>query len=242
MLEKFSKIQILSRNTIKYIAMLSMLCDHIAVAFLEENTISYIIMRDIIGRIAFPLFTCLLLEGFIKTKNPLKHIKDFLIFALLSEIVFDYVLVKTPFDWSHQNVMWTWLLCYIMLYILQQIDLKISKTYTSLLSMITITVISIIAYIIKCDYSIVGTLTIAIGYYLYLMRDHIKYYKLLINTLIIILITITTLSPGCLLAIPIILLYNQNKLGNYNKIIKYLFYIFYPAHLAILTICILYFK
>lgn len=68
------KIRVLSGTQLKNIAFLSMLLDHINKALLYPNldggALSVISdIFNVIGRIAFPLFAFLLVEGFFKTRN-----------------------------------------------------------------------------------------------------------------------------------------------------------------------------
>ena len=106
----------LSGSTLKIIAVVTMLIDHIAAVLLvkmlilngtwELNGYSgsrvlsilnfehmnmvkiYQLMRDI-GRIAFPIYCFLLVEGFMRTGNIGKYLGRMLLFAFVSEIPFD---------------------------------------------------------------------------------------------------------------------------------------------------------
>lgn len=68
------KIRVLSGTQLKNIAFLSMLLDHINKALIYPNldggALSVISdIFNVLGRIAFPLFAFLLVEGFFKTRN-----------------------------------------------------------------------------------------------------------------------------------------------------------------------------
>ena len=80
------RIRLLSGAQLKYIAFLSMLIDHANKALIYPildggvlNTVSDIF--DIIGRIAFPIFIFLLVEGFFKTRSRWKYLMLLLIFT-----------------------------------------------------------------------------------------------------------------------------------------------------------------
>lgn len=102
-------------STLKLIAIITMLIDHTAATILDRILIArsigglgnnntqaamdfmsdnaviygvYMIMR-LIGRIAFPIFCFLLVEGFVHTHNKWKYALRLGLFALISEIPFD---------------------------------------------------------------------------------------------------------------------------------------------------------
>ena len=104
----------ISGSTLKIIAMVIMVIDHIGAVILEpmltqcglkQAMVSQelqqqflaqygmLYMLDMvlrfIGRIAFPIFSFLLVEGFTHTRSRLKYGRNLFIFALVSEIPFD---------------------------------------------------------------------------------------------------------------------------------------------------------
>ncbi|MEI3212555.1 MAG: TraX family protein [Lachnospiraceae bacterium] len=76
----------LSGSTLKVIAVLSMIVDHWRYLFAEQGTDIYEIGRMWIGRVAFPIFCFLLVEGFQKTGCRKRYGQRPLLFAFLSEI------------------------------------------------------------------------------------------------------------------------------------------------------------
>ena len=74
--------------TLKIIALLSMLVDHIGVTFPEATPFGF----RAVGRLAFPIFVYLLAEGFRHTKAPEKFLMRLFIFAIISEIPYDIVM------------------------------------------------------------------------------------------------------------------------------------------------------
>lgn len=69
----------LSASSLKIIAMVTMLIDHIGFVF-------NILLFRIIGRIAFPIFAFQISEGFLHTRNKSKYLFRLAVFALLSLI------------------------------------------------------------------------------------------------------------------------------------------------------------
>ena len=76
---------------LKIIAMITMIIDHSGDVFnplLHEKSLIF----NAIGRIAFPLFAFMVVEGYTHTSNIKKYLLRLFIFALISEIPF-YILV-----------------------------------------------------------------------------------------------------------------------------------------------------
>ena len=67
-----------------------------------------------IGRIAFPIFAFMIVEGYFHTRDLKKYVKRIFIFALISEIPFNLALGSRLFYPIHQNVLWMgkWRICF----------------------------------------------------------------------------------------------------------------------------------
>ncbi|MGB4657996.1 MAG: TraX family protein [Mobilitalea sp.] len=122
----------MSGSTLKLIAIITMLIDHTAATILQRLLAQgqaglditstqavmdfyanngvllacYSVMR-LIGRLGFPLFCFLLVEGFLHTRKVWKYAVRLAIFALISEIPFDLALFGQSFNWNYQNVFFT---------------------------------------------------------------------------------------------------------------------------------------
>ena len=90
----------LSQETLKIIACVTMLIDHVGATVVESQFLVtpsdgiyylYFAMR-IIGRVAFPIYCFLLAEGAHYTHDPRKYALRLFIGALLSEPGFDFAL------------------------------------------------------------------------------------------------------------------------------------------------------
>ena len=82
----------LTSSDLKWIAIISMLVDHFAVAIYanmaDYQFDIYRVMRGI-GRIAFPIYCFLLVEGFCHTHDVKRYISRCFLFAVISEVPFD---------------------------------------------------------------------------------------------------------------------------------------------------------
>ena len=89
-----SRYQRLDGTVLKLIACLSMFIDHLgAVCF------SGMMGFRIIGRLAFPIYCFLLVEGAVHTRNMKKYILRMGIFALISEVPFDLAFITGWYIW-----------------------------------------------------------------------------------------------------------------------------------------------
>ena len=115
-MEGLAKIPTFSGSTLKIIAIISMVIDHCAYFLMENGTLLYNAMRCV-GRIAFPVFAFLIVEGFGYTHNRKRYFAQLLVFAVISEVPW-YLLNGA--DGTH-NVMFTLALGVIALAVLEKI-------------------------------------------------------------------------------------------------------------------------
>ena len=89
----------MSSFALKTIAIIAMLIDHIAWAFVPTGTILGQIMH-IIGRITAPIMCYFIAEGYYHTHNMKKYALRLAIFALISHIAYNYFMtgkIVNPF-------------------------------------------------------------------------------------------------------------------------------------------------
>ena len=94
----------LDASQLKIIALVTMLIDHIGaiiIPFLQgytENMTTFIalegmmVIMRLVGRISFPIFAFLVVNGFYHTRNRKKYLLRLSIFALISEPFFDIAI------------------------------------------------------------------------------------------------------------------------------------------------------
>ncbi len=223
----------ISGSTLKLIAIITMLIDHTGACVIRAITHLpdiradagalatwqniYNISRDI-GRIAFPIFCFLLVEGFLHTRDVKRYALRLFVFALISEIPFDLALKGGIFVPSYQNVYFTLLIGLLVLYGIQWITQNGSRNL--LLCVFPIAAGMLLAWAMKTDYSYKGVFLIAI---LYLLRSS-RIYQCIGGVA-----AMAWELPAPVAFIPV---YFYN--GKRGLSLKYFFYWFYPVHLMIL--------
>lgn len=191
------------------------------------NTVSDIF--DIIGRIAFPIFAFLLVEGFFKTRNRAKYLATLLVFGVISEVPFDLFTTKQFFEPNWNNIMFTLALVLVTIWMIDVLKKKMEKfpkILWFLLSFVILAVMCLIAAILGLDYDYHAIL---IGYFYYIFHG---------RELIAIPFNFLSMykEPWALLGFGLVLTYNGER-GKQNKLINYLFY---PVHLLILGLLRIY--
>ncbi|MBQ4068222.1 MAG: hypothetical protein IJC76_03130 [Lachnospiraceae bacterium] len=206
----------MSSFTLKIIAVIAMVIDHCGAIFLSE----YQIFR-IIGRISFPIFCFLLVEGYHHTKNVYKYLARLLLFAIISEPFFDKLFYG---DWIYKekgNVFITLSFGLVFMIISSKLPNVIEKY-------IVFAVCLMLASFIPMDYGIYGIAMIG-GFYF--LRD-----KKLVNVIyqgFINMLVIKGIQTYGVIGAVITTFYNGKK--GCSKF-KYDFYILYPLHLLILLV------
>lgn len=236
--------KILTGSTLKIIAVVSMLLDHFSKIILEEGIIlhaPYSMFTDtqfgilmtasdilqVLGRIAFPVFCFLLVEGFLHTHDLKRYFFNLAIFALISEPVYDLANKGTAFSIEQQNVLFTLLLGVGVLTMIKKFNKNIA------MSLIVIFIGATISYICHMDGWYYGICLMAV---FYLFHDKI----VLRNILAILTMYLCGLDfsiggliePNFLAAAASLILINLYN-GKRGIKLKYFFYWFYPAHLLI---------
>ncbi|MGN1180329.1 MAG: TraX family protein [Suilimivivens sp.] len=220
----------ISGSTLKIIAMISMLIDHVAYILvapaLMRNGIEeplytvFKIMRGI-GRLAFPIYCFLLVEGFQRTHDRKKYALRLFLFSLISEMPFDLAFYNTSFDVKHSNVLFTLLLSFLVMSLMEESKKHLKNLWLTMGGWIVIVLAAAaVAELIQCDYGAKGIVAVVL---LYLFRKN-KTEQLLAGCVAF------SWEIEALPAFLPIAFYN----GKRGIKLKYVFYIFYPAHLLLL--------
>lgn len=302
--------------TLKIIAIVTMFIDHATAIFIEgllnkrglnditstEDYISFmakngslyswdLFLRGV-GRIAFPIFIFMLVQGFVHTHSKAKYALRLLIFAIVAELPFNLAFGKSIISLSYQNVIWTLLMGFLFMWfddfihkkevapwlgyigigfasiimggylgyrlgiltynfvpqapiasvmlfcigacvavvLILLLVLNAKKTFNELsqvaLSVLILSVLMWAGDLSHTDYGGFGVLAIATAY---VFKDNKK------KSLGLCLIPLVLASWFEIFAIFDLIIINKYN-GEKGKSMKYFFYVFYPAHLLILSL------
>lgn len=231
--EKILETKYLSGSTLKIIACISMFIDHffhifmrtyldyiytLDYASIKRFNLAYRIGRGV-GRLAFPIYCFLLIEGFFHTKDIRKYLARLFVMALLSEHAFNLLYSGNHLEKAGQNIFFTLfigLLCILLINKVQNFT-NIPREASTVLILLISLAGCLLAYILKTDYSYHGVLSIVVIYLLNGSR-------------------ILTCLGGAMsfawepFAIPAfipVFFYN----GKRGLKAKYFFYLYYPLHI-----------
>lgn len=236
----------LDSNKIKFIAIVAMTTDHIAwLVFPGYNYGLVPVMLHIIGRVTCPIMCYFIAEGYHYTKNINKYTLRLFIFSVISH--FAYIFASSGYsDWrsfipfyygnafNQTSVMWPLAWGLVMLRTANSEKIKQGVKVFIILLICLITFPS--------DWSCIASLFIlAIG----TNRGNLKkqmlwmvFYASLYSAVYFIALDrlYGIIQMAVIAAIPIIMMYNgeRGKNQRINKIMKWLFYIYYPLHLFII--------
>lgn len=112
----------LSRDAIKYIAMLTMFLNHVANAFLPEGTFWYEALVDV-GYFTAITMCYFLVEGYAYTHSKIKYGLRLLAFAVLSQYPFMLAFSKPGnLRFSGFNMLFTLFICFLLLVVGEKIS------------------------------------------------------------------------------------------------------------------------
>lgn len=147
----------LSAAALHILAMALMLADHLHNTLLPDQA-----WLGWIGRLAFPIFAFLLVEGYHHTRNFRRYCLRLLLAALLSEIPFDLMAYSTAFYPFHQNVLWTFLVSLLMLRALHWAQ-DTGKQWIRITAGVgAILAGYLLGYLLMCDYYGPGVMTVLV--------------------------------------------------------------------------------
>lgn len=211
---------------------------------------------SVVGRMAFPLFAFLLVEGFRHTRDVRRYMGTLLLFALVSQVPFNLMNGREWYLFGHLNVLFTLLLGLCALVSLRrsrewkaagseagsEAGLEVGseagseagsvsavpgvKVVSGLKAAFGVLVPLVLAFFLHCDYSAYGVALIVL---LYVLQKP-EYQSL---ALLAVFGRSKFTICAALASVPM-LLYNGQRGFVRGRVWKYAFYAFYPLHMLLL--------
>ena len=232
----------ISSMSLHIMAMVFMLCDHLWGTIVPGND-----WLTCIGRISFPIFAFMIVEGYFHTRNLKKYAGRLLLFAVLSEIPFNLAMGSSLFYPIHQNVLWSFLISLGLIHWNEKAKATQKLWLQALIGCTTVLLGYLIGLLTMVDFYHAGILTILVFYF---FRQR-KWWSYIGQLLCLWYINMEMLGGFsyelhffgntyffvrqgfALFALIPIWLY-QGKQGYYSKMLQYVYYSFYPLHLLLL--------
>lgn len=225
-------------------AMAFMLCDHLWGTIVPGND-----WLTCIGRISFPIFAFLIVEGYFHTGNLKKYVCRILLFAILSEIPFNLAMGSRWFYPIHQNVLWSFLIALGLIHWNEKTRAAGKIWMRILIGGVTVLLGYIVGLVTMVDFYHAGIMTVLV-FYFFRQRKWWSYagqaiclwyintemlggfsYELQLFGQTYFLVR----QSFALLALIPIWLYRGNQ-GYHSKQLQMVYYVFYPLHLLILGV------
>lgn len=233
-----------SSAALHVLAMALMLCDHLWAALFPAAE-----WLTCVGRMAYPIFAFLLVEGFFHTHDLRRYVLRLLGWAVVSEIPFNLMYAGSAIYPYHQNVLWTLLLGLPLIALIERARDRLRPVPAVLASAAVAAAGYLLGYLFMVDYYGVGVLTILIFYFL---QDR-TWWRRLAQLACLAFLNLEVLGGYsyavtlfgwelelpqqglALLALIPIWLY-RGRQGRHGKAFQYFRYAFYPAHMLVLAL------
>jgi hypothetical protein len=242
--KKSGKTKDITAATLHILAMVFMLMDHMwATVFPAQSWLTCV------GRLAYPIFAFLVVEGYFHTHSFRCYLLRLLLFAAISEFPFDLMYDGSMFYPFHQNVLWTFLIALLCIRLMELLRDKYNRWVYG----IGCVAISFLGYLLgtlgMVDYYGSGILIVLVFYFFRRRR----WYCLLGQIITLSYINIWMLQGRyypitisgrtfdfyqqslALLALIPIWLYHGRQ-GHHSKGFQYTCYAFYPFHMLVLAL------
>ena len=179
-----------------------------------------LVMR-LAGRLAFPIYCFLLVEGFLHTHDFKKYALRMLGFALISEWPFDWAFFSGVY-WGHQNVYFTLLLGLLAMKALD--TYQTPEGMPAMKGILGAGACFLAAALLHCGYGVLG---LALILALYMPRKD-KRAQCIAGAVF------SLFEPVAPLAFGLVWFYSGER-GGSSKLEQWAFYWFYPVHLLVLA-------
>ena len=225
----------MNRDQIKFLAIITMTCNHIANIFLTPGTLLFEVMIDI-GYFTAITMCYFLVEGYGYTHDKKKYGERLLIFGVISLVPF-----CLAFGMVQMNMLCTLFLCFL---ILQVMDLPIGKWEKRIVILVLIFIslysdwallapIFTILFAKSKGNRVKTAISFGIGAFLFVGFNYLSNLSNMIQDSALIHALGSGIGPVAA-GIIILFCYNGKKSAHAGKVSKWFFYIYYPAHLLFL--------
>lgn len=234
-------LRILNRDVIKYIAMFTMLLNHIAHVFLTVGTPFRELLEDI-GYFTAPVMCYFMVEGYAYTRSKVRYGLRLLLFAIFSQIPFQLVFGRN----YGLNMIYTLFCCFLILVVMERVSSPLLREVLGVLLILATTV---------GDWAVIAPLlTIllangrgdrrktALGFgagYVFFWLLGVQHFMSVEQGggTAYAVVHAAFAGLGILAAAVVILVfYNGKRAQGGRNFSKWFFYIFYPAHLLLLYV------
>ena len=236
-----SRLKVLSRDEIKYIAMFTMLLNHISNVFMAPGGFTAELMLDI-GYFTAPVMCFFLVEGFHYTRSKRRYALRLAAFAMISEVPYCLALTESGIiEFCGLNMMFTLLICFGVI---------CAATGISSLPLRTAAIAALTILTVVSDWALLGALftllfiwagdsderrrqaftACALLFGLTNFAGGIGRFPLRLNALY----SLGSMAGPALAGLTIVYLYNGRRSERCRSFSKWFFYIFYPLHLLVL--------
>ena len=232
----------LSSFSLHLLGMIFMLCDHMWAGFFPAQE-----WLTCIGRMAFPIFSFMIVEGYFHTSDVRKYMRRMLVFAVISEIPFNLFYASSFIYPFHQNVLWTFTIALFFIILIERAKASKKWRLICLTSVMAVSVGFLLGTVTMVDYYGAGVLTVLTFYF---FRG--KKWQCFVGQLVCMAILNIHVLGGYYYSVPVagyeleipqqgfallslipIWLYNGRR-GHHSKVFQYICYAFYPVHMLVI--------
>lgn len=234
----------MSALVLKYLALASMLADHIGLVFFPGAT-----ALRMAGRLAFPIFAFLCAEGTRKTSSKPSYLARLFVCAAVSEIPFNLMCSGSLLYAGSQNVCFTLLLGLAGCCAWSELWEKRGGMLFRICAALAAAACVAAAELLATDYGGAGTALVILFFISGKSRVCASLSLAAFDACLCLPSAsvpsgyalsyfFSNIQHFCLLAVPALCLYNGRRGGRAGAgfVRKYYFYIFYPSHMLILAL------
>ncbi len=179
-------------------------------------------LLEMMGGAALPLYTFLLVEGFLHTSDYRKYFMRIGIFAVASEIPYDLAMRGKLFDFTSQNALFSTAVALFMLYCLRMA--KDMNGFKRILCQVVSVVGALLwSFLLRSEYGLAVVLLVA-SFYIFYDRTFAKF---VVGVIISVLYVTGPFS--------FLLIWGYSGKRR-DRIPKYAYYVFYPLQMLVLWV------